>query len=70
MTEEGRDVIQRAAELAELPSQQLLGYIAAMLEVVVMNQVAIAEVIRNELRDVYVYGTVSIDNWDELGRRF
>jgi hypothetical protein len=52
---------ERAAQLAQTDSQQLLGYIAALLELVTRNQVVGTETILEELRGVInVSGDVEV----------
>ncbi len=63
MTEESNKIDERAAELAQMPAQQLLGYIAALLEVVAVNQVRSATEVLDKLDGPFeVWGTVSVDN--------
>lgn len=52
----------RAAELAQMPAQQLLGRIAALLEAVFQSQFAVSSNIIQALHDVEVTGTVDVGN--------
>lgn len=65
--EEGVDITeqvrQRGKVLSNLPSQELLGYVAALLELVVVNQVNSTNAIvdKMELNTFEVSGSVSIE---------
>jgi hypothetical protein len=64
MAEESYNIDLRAAELSKFTPQQLLGYIAALLEVVTENQVKTVERISELSSDTFsVEGTVEVDNW-------
>lgn len=61
--EEAYDISDRAAELAQMKPQELLGYIAALLELVARNQVGSTEAILADLSGtITVTGDVEVTN--------